>query len=153
MKFKSLLFAIAVILAAFSSCKKVENQIDIDVEKIEKFLKANNIQAQKANKYVYYVEFVEGEGEKPTTSDKVAIKYVMRSISDTTVIIDQSLDKAITFDLYGLVPGAQVGIATMKTGGKSRIFIPSTMGYGAQPMNGEEYANLMFDVELCEIKH
>jgi FKBP-type peptidyl-prolyl cis-trans isomerase len=41
----------------------------------------------------------------------------------------------------------------MREGGKSELYIPSGYAYGAKEIKGETYANLIFYVELCEIKH
>lgn len=57
-----------------------------------------------------------------------------------------------TFPLSNLITGWQVGMQGMKVGGKRRLVIPSSMGYGASgsgPIPGN--ANLVFDVELVGI--
>lgn len=56
---------------------------------------------------------------------------------------------AINFPLSNLIPGWQVGMQGMKVGGKRRLLIPSSLGYGPTgsgpiPPN----ANLVFDIEL-----
>jgi peptidylprolyl isomerase len=56
---------------------------------------------------------------------------------------------AINFPLANLIPGWQSGMQGMKVGGKRRLVIPSSLGYGPSgsgpiPPN----ANLVFDIEL-----
>lgn len=57
------------------------------------------------------------------------------------------------FLLSNLIQGWQVGMQGMKVGGRRRLLIPSSLGYGAAgigPIPGN--ANLVFDIELNGIQ-
>ena len=61
------------------------------------------------------------------------------------------------FDLGArqVIAGWDEGIAMMKEGGKAKLIIPSSLGYGANPRPGgviKPYNTLVFDVELIEVK-
>jgi len=101
-------------------------------------------------------EQLEGDGQVAKDGDKVEIHYT-GSFPDGKKF-DSSVDrgKPFTFVIgYGqVIKGWDEGVATMKIGGKRKLIIPSTLGYGARgagaviPPNAE----LIFDVELIAIK-
>jgi FKBP-type peptidyl-prolyl cis-trans isomerase len=158
MKFKHFLVLAAFMTVALFSCSE-ESQLDEDLDDIKSFLSTNHISAEKYQN-IYYEVLKEGTGDQCEAGDIVAFKYTLWSISDTTVVIDKSTNKAFTCTLPATIPnsageiitGLQIGLTTMKVGGISRFYIPSPYAYGSKEINGETYANLLFEVELCEIK-
>jgi len=94
-----------------------------------------------------------GTGEAPKLADKVKVHYTGTLIDGTK--FDSSVDRGepITFPLGGVIKGWGEGLQLMKVGGKSRLVIPPTIGYGPGgsgpiPPN----ATLVFDVELISIE-
>ncbi len=157
---KLILFAAIICIAASSACKKEELQIDKDKDLIKEYLEQHNIEA-KTRDHIYYVENVVGTGEQCEMGDTVAIKYTISTIKNPDTILDQKtniaeqiiLPRALTTNT-SVLAGLQVGLPTMKEGGKTTFYIPATYAYGADTLkNNETYANLIFDVELCEIIH
>lgn len=90
---------------------------------------------------------------KPAATDTVNVHYHGTLIDGT--VFDSSVDRGepITFPLDGVIPGWTEGLQLMKVGDKFRFFIPSELGYGANPV-GPIPANsvLVFDVELLGIE-
>lgn len=149
---------IVCLLAASVACKKDEMQIDKDKNTIKKYLKEHNIEAQYKDN-VYYVENVVGSGDQCNSGDTVAIKYTVKSLKNPSEVLIERTQIADEIILpYTLATGSsvilglQVGLPTMKEGGKTTFYIPASYAYGADTLkNNETYANLIYDVELCEV--
>ena len=155
---------LTVMLAtAASSCKKATTQIDDDVDIIKSYLSTNGITAEETS-HVFYQVINEGTGEQCNLGDTVAIKYKASTTENPTKIFEKSDgDKAkilfIPTRLGGTangetpIYGLQVGLTTMKEKGKSIFYIPSSYAFGASKISTDsiEYANVIYEVELCEI--
>jgi FKBP-type peptidyl-prolyl cis-trans isomerase FkpA len=94
-----------------------------------------------------------GTGESPKATDKVKVHYTGWLIDGTK--FDSSVDRGqpATFAVDGVVKGWGEALPLMKVGGKARLVIPPSLGYGAQgsgpiPPN----ATLVFEVELLSIE-
>ena len=69
---------------------------------------------------------------------------------------DSSVDRGqpATFPLNQVIKGWQEGLRTMKTGGKRRLIIPASLGYGSVAQRGiPANSTLVFDVELLDVKN
>jgi FKBP-type peptidyl-prolyl cis-trans isomerase len=96
---------------------------------------------------------VAGTGETPKATDKVKVHYTGTLIDGTK--FDSSIDRGepITFPLNGVIKGWGEGLQLMKVGGKARLVIPPSLGYGTDgtgpiPPN----ATLVFEVQLISIE-
>ena len=84
----------------------------------------------------------EGEGNMPQSGDKVTITYAGR-LADGTMF-DRS-EQPVEFDVDRL--------KMMKPGGVYRIYIPASLGYGAEGIPGAIPGNaaLVFDIKLLGV--
>ena len=165
MKTKTLLSIVIAVLmiAAVSSCKKTKTQLEEDTDALKSYLSANGITAEE-NSHVFYQVITEGTGEQCKLGDTVAIKYKASTTENPTNIFEKNegnkakvyfMPTALGGTANGETPiyGLQIGLTTMKEHGVSRFYIPSSYAYGASKISTDsiEYANLIYEVELCEI--
>jgi FKBP-type peptidyl-prolyl cis-trans isomerase len=97
-----------------------------------------------------------GTGEEANPGESVVVHYT-GWLPDGTKF-DSSRDRNAPFEFAlgagAVIAGWDEGVAGMKVGGRRKLVIPPTLGYGAQgagdviPPN----ATLVFDVELLEVR-
>jgi FKBP-type peptidyl-prolyl cis-trans isomerase FkpA len=156
MKKISLLLVCAMMVVGLSQCKKENACSDRSPAEeeptIQAYLTANSITgAVKHTSGMYYKIETPGAGTKPTLSSKVFVKYVGKFTDNS--IFDQQADASKTgWTLGTLVQGWQLGIPLIGKGGKMKLFIPSSLGYGCQAQ-GTIPGNsvLVFDLELIDV--
>ncbi len=100
-----------------------------------------------------YEVLKEGDGPKPSATDKVTVHYQGSLISGK--VFDSSIERQepATFPVNGVIKGWVEALQLMKVGSKWMLFIPSDLAYGdrgAGPDIGP-YATLIFEVELLKI--
>ena len=100
-----------------------------------------------------YEVITEGNGKKPSATDRVKCHYEGTLIDGT--LFDSSIKRGqpAVFGLNQVIKGWTEGLQLMGEGAKYRFFIPSQLGYGAQQA-GEmipPHSTLIFDVELIEV--
>lgn len=103
---------------------------------------------QETESGLQYRIIEEGDGESPTTSNSVRLKY--KGTFTSGYVFDQSPnDESVEFNVSGVIPGFSEGLQLMKEGGTYQLFIPPDLGYGNQY---PQYNNvLIFEVEFEEI--
>ena len=100
-----------------------------------------------------YEVITEGNGKKPSATDKVKCHYEGTLIDGT--LFDSSIKRGqpAVFGVNQVIKGWVEALQLMSEGSKWRLFIPSELGYGA-PQAGEMIpppSTLIFEVELIEV--
>ena len=100
-----------------------------------------------------YQVISEGNGKKPSATDKVKCHYEGTLIDGT--LFDSSIKRGqpAVFGVNQVIRGWVEALQLMSEGSKWRLFIPSELGYGAQQA-GEmipPHSTLIFEVELIEV--
>lgn len=162
------IFSIITLLVIFMSGCKDNPDIMIEREKrlLQQYFEQNNISAEPLASGIYYFEDVAGTGLSPVRGDFVIIKYTGQLIDgkvfDTTdeqFAILKGIFNSTT--LYGpskiklenlTIRGIEEALKIMKEGGKARIIVPSTLGYGRNIVtNVPAYSTLIYDLELIKV--
>ena len=107
-----------------------------------------------------YRDEVVGTGPEPRAGQSVTVQYTgwLDEGGKKGRKFDSSRDRnqPFTFTLGQgqVIQGWDLGVATMKTGGKRTLVIPPELGYGARGAGGviPPNATLIFDVELLGAK-
>jgi peptidylprolyl isomerase len=103
-----------------------------------------------------YTELVEGTGAPPQKGQTLTVHYTGTLVNGTK--FDSSRDRGtpmeFKFGVQPMIKGWDEGLATMKVGGRRKLVVPSTLGYGPQgrPPDIPGNATLIFDVELLGAK-
>ena len=100
-----------------------------------------------------YEVITEGNGKKPSATDRVKCHYEGTLIDGT--LFDSSINRGqpAVFGVNQVIQGWVEALQLMTEGSKWRLFIPSELGYGAQQA-GEmipPHSTLIFEVELIEV--
>ena len=90
-----------------------------------------------------FIVITEGEGPSPKPTDVVNVRYTARLSNG--IILDDTKDTTLTFDLPTEIPGLREGVTMMKPGGTYRLVIPPELAYGAQGIPGVVPANAALD--------
>jgi len=103
---------------------------------------------------VQYKILRDGSGAKPSKEDEVDVVY-HGSLIDGTVF-DSSKDRGdtATFDVSRVVSGFSEALTLMNEGSIWEVYIPSDLGYGANPPYGSPIkpnSVLVFEIDLVKI--
>ncbi|MCB0409691.1 MAG: FKBP-type peptidyl-prolyl cis-trans isomerase [Flavobacteriales bacterium] len=118
----------------------------------DKYLTENNITTEPTPSGLIYIELKKGNGKKPTATDVVKVHYTGKLLNGT--VFDSSVERGepVEFGLNQVISGWTEGLQLMGIGGKAKLIIPSTIGYGPMqqgPIPGG--STLVFEVELLDI--
>ena len=96
----------------------------------------------------------EGDGRKPSATDKVECHYEGTLINGEVFDSSYRRGETATFGLSQVIKGWTEGLQLMQEGAKYRFFIPYNLAYGEHGAGQSipPYAALIFDVELIKVK-
>lgn len=123
-------------------------QLEADVDSIDAYLSANDIDAEIHPSGLRYVINEQGTGGRPSICDIVVVDYEGR-ILDTGEVFDSS-SSPVQLPVRNLITGWQIGIPLLQTGGTITLYIPSGLAYGSRGAGDRipPNTNLIFEVQL-----
>ncbi|HSF46328.1 MAG TPA: FKBP-type peptidyl-prolyl cis-trans isomerase [Chitinophagaceae bacterium] len=142
---------------------EIQKYTNKELAAIESYLKKNNITAEKV-KNVFVEVKDKGTGEPAAAGKMVSVKYTGYNFEGK--FFDSNIDSTKQLQKHGLEPfsfiagqqgaiqGMLEGVTAFNKGGKGRLFIPSSMGYGVQgsPPAIKPNENLIFDIEVVDVQ-
>ena len=155
-------WGLLVLCFAFSGCMKSKdcpykvNDVVApasEQQQIEAYLSANNLTATKHASGFYFQVVTPGSAKTPQLCSTISVGYSGR-LTNGTVFDSQNL---ISFELGGAIEGWKKGIPLIQKGGRIKLYIPPSLGYGAYDVkdNGvvviPANSMLIFDVELFDV--
>ncbi|MFT5503080.1 MAG: rhodanese-related sulfurtransferase [Gammaproteobacteria bacterium] len=116
------------------------------------FFAQSNLASHGSGPEVDIKEVVIGQGVEAKPYSAVEVHYTGKL--ESGVVFDSSVERAqpfkFTLGTGQVIPGWDIGVRGMKTGGKRSLKIPAALAYGAKGVKGviPPNATLIFDVEL-----
>ena len=143
-------------MALFDMLNKAKQEkLEANLKAGESFLEENKKrpEVKTTESGLQYEVLTEGNGAKPTATDKVKCHYHGTLIDGT--IFDSSVQRGqpATFPLNMVIKGWTEALQLMPVGSKYRLFLHPTLAYGERQTGAVIGANstLIFDVELLDI--
>lgn len=143
-------------MALFDMLNKAKQEkLEANLKAGESFLEENKKRPEikTTDSGLQYEVLVEGNGAKPTATDKVKCHYHGTLIDGT--IFDSSVQRGqpATFPLNMVIKGWTEALQLMPVGSKYRLFLHPSMAYGERQTGNVIGPNstLIFDVELLDI--
>lgn len=144
----------ALVMVLITSCdpaKKFEKQ---EKESIQTYLNNNSdLNYELKPSGLYYLEVVAGTGASAQVHDTVSVMYRAKFLNgyefDTNYDDKDTLKFAIGEGT--MLQGFEEGLMFMYVGGKSKLLVPSFLGYGNYHPYMEPYTPILFEVELTKV--
>ena len=119
-----------------------------EVATLKQYIDANNITATADSRGFYYSIQSPGTGSKPTICSNVTVNYAGKLTNGTAFDSGNN----VSFGLNQLIVGWQEGIPLIAPGGSITLYLPPSLGYGANSA-GSIPANsiLVFKIDLLKV--
>jgi FKBP-type peptidyl-prolyl cis-trans isomerase FkpA len=128
-----------------------QEQLEIDIQAIDAYLQANQIDASSHESGLRYMVRTEGNDTIATINDSITVNYE-GIFMQTGLPFDSGQN--VTLLLGDLIQGWQIGLRLIGEGGSIVLFIPSEYCYGPFGVAGVIPANaiLIFDIDLLDVQ-
>jgi FKBP-type peptidyl-prolyl cis-trans isomerase FkpA len=145
-----IILAIGILPMGSCAKKKAREKAEENDREIVQYLGDNNITATKTDTGLYYVIDSTTNGQKPTATDNVTVRY--KGYYTNGSVFDESSAAGASFNLQSVIQGWTEGIPLFPEGAKGKLFIPAHLGYGLKDYNDIPGGSvLIFDIFLIEV--
>lgn len=126
-----------------------EDQLEIDIQKIDQYLDENQIAAEEDSSGIRYRVLEASEGPIIQSGSIIGVKYSLTNLENDLLIYEDSAGLVATVD-PGLIGAWQIILPKLRVGDKVTIYSPSGYAYG--PLGSGDNigpnANIIFDIEI-----
>jgi len=132
------------------------DQLAADTVAIDQYLKSNSINAVKDPSGLRYIITLQGSGAKPHAFSQVKMNYTGKILATGNTFYTGTAEPTSDFDsrVVNFLHGFQAGLPKLPKGSKATFYMPSGLGYGANPPSGASIprnTNIIFEVELTDV--
>ena len=134
---------------------KLKSMFQANTDEQEKFLQDNKAKEGVITlpSGLQYLILKDGNGEKPGPATMVTVHYEGSLVNGKIFDSSYKRGQPATFGVHQVIAGWTEALQLMPVGSKWKLFIPSSLGYGARGAGGSipPHASLIFDVELLSM--
>jgi FKBP-type peptidyl-prolyl cis-trans isomerase len=139
-------------LISFDSPEKLRQNEDVA---IQQYIQTNNISVQPTASGLYFIEEAAGKGAKIDSGLWVKLNFKLSLLSGAQIFSSYERGEPIAFK-YGTrfdTPGYEEGLKMMKEGGKSKMIVPSKIGWGEMGRGSmiPPYSTLVYETEVVKV--
>jgi len=151
-RIKYVFLLIAVLALTFACDTYSEKDLAAFDKKIKEYVEKQPLKFEKSETGLYYYMENEGEGDEYIKfTDNVTFAYEGRLLNGE-LFDRRTRDNPVTFDTRVLIEGWKEAFAYLKKGGKAKLIIPPSLGYGDKEVgNIPKNSILVFDVEIIAV--
>ena len=135
---------------------KLKSMFQATTEEQEKFLQDNGKKEDVVTlpSGLQYLILKNGDGKKPGPTTMVTVHYEGSLVNGKIFDSSYKRGKPATFGVHQVIAGWTEALQLMPVGSKWKLFIPSSLGYGARGAGGSipPHATLIFEVELLDMR-
>lgn len=130
-------------------------RLEEEPKRITKYVNDNNIKVTPKESGLYFIETEIGDGDFVQNGDFVSVHYVIYNLDGKLIESSYEYKQPIQFGLgkNQMIPGIEEAVGYMRVGGKSRIIVPSKLGFGDIKIDDNLPANsaLVIDLDLVDL--
>jgi FKBP-type peptidyl-prolyl cis-trans isomerase len=145
---------IGLVVCVFSGCIKQDQgctpvKPQDEAAQIMAYAHANSMNVIKHTSGIYYETINQGIGATPTMSSTITVSYTGKLLNDN--IFEQNM--GYTKALNTVIEGWQIGMPLIRKGGRIKLIIPSSYGYGCiEKGNIPPNSVLYYDIYLADVQ-
>jgi FKBP-type peptidyl-prolyl cis-trans isomerase len=135
----------------YFSCK--DAPLSYDTADMNSFVRLNGLAVKIDSSGLYYQIISSGYGAVPDTNSTIFVTYTGRLFDGT--IFDSTTNPAKTgYVLKNLMKAWQIGLPKIQVGGRIKMVVPSSLGYGCVGLGTLVPSNtpIYYDVSLISIQ-
>lgn len=165
---KKIVLPLFVLVTVMFACKKTdkcpytESTVTAPASEItylQKIITDSGFVATQHSSGVFYNITTPGSGSSPNLCSTITVRYTGSLLSNGSIFDSNTSTAGTNFTLGGLVVGWQKVLPLLKGGGRITLYIPPSLGYGAQSIRDQSnmliipaYSYLKFEIELLNVQ-